>query len=146
MPLRPGDFVQFIGPGPLPTPESFARTDPSGEPRPGDYGEVLGSGDGMARVAWRFGATTDTPVSHLSKEPERRKTHRYRVTYEGSGPQDVVYTVITGGGEAKAVHIATRALLNEHPDYEVWAIEVEDQGTDFVGDPEVDLLAFDEVS
>ena len=36
MPIRPGDTVQFIGPGPDPSPEKWDRHDPDGAPMPGE--------------------------------------------------------------------------------------------------------------
>jgi len=60
--------------------------------------------------------------------------------------EDVSYTVVTEGGEAKAVWMASDALAREKPEYRAWSVEVEDLGTDFQSDPDNDLLAWHEVS
>jgi hypothetical protein len=147
MPIRPGDAVQFVGPGPLPTTSSHLRQDPDGQPRPGDYGGVVEISGELARVAWRFGATTDSTIDNLAKWHPRSKSHRYRVVFAQSRQsEDVSYTVVTEGGEAKAVWMASAALARERPEYRAWAVEVEDLGTDFQPDPANDLLAWDEVS
>jgi len=59
--------------------------------------------------------------------------------------EDVVYTVVTGGGEPKAVWMASHALAEAQPDYRAWSVEIEDLGTDLGPDP-ADLHAWDEVS
>jgi hypothetical protein len=147
VPLRPGDVVGFIGGGPPPTPESWTRHDPEGAPRPGDYGDVLEVDGEMALVSWRFGATTECPIEHLSKEPRRAKSHRYRVVFESfRASDDVVYSVVTECGEAKAVWMASSALLSTQPNFRPWTVEVEDLGTDFELDPEDDLISYDELA
>ena len=144
VPIRHRDTVQYLGPGPPPTEESWSRHDPVGEPQPGDYGEVLEAREGVARVAWRFGATTETPIGYLVKTPKRVPSHRYRVTFEQGVGMDAVYTIVTGGGEAKAVYLAAAELQAQHPDFRAWSVEVADLGTDFVLDPENDIIAWDE--
>jgi hypothetical protein len=148
VPIRKGDAVSFVGPGPSPTPTSHSRHDPHGVPQPADYGEVVDVIDGTARVAWRFGATTDCPIEQLSKWHPRSKAHRYRVLFERmEQAEDVTYTVVTEGGVAKAVHMASARLFRDRPDYGgAFAVEVEDLGKAFEIDRASDLLASDEVS
>jgi len=147
VPIRQGDTVQYVGPGPWATEASWSRHDPEGTPQPGDYGDVANTNGDVARVVWRFGATTDCSISDLAKWHPRSKPHRYRVLFEQSRQsEDVSYTVVTEGGEAKAVWMASDALAREQPEYRAWAVEVEDLGTDFQPDPANDLLAWDEVS
>jgi hypothetical protein len=147
VPIRKGDAVSFVGPGPSPTPTSHSRHDPDGVPQPADYGEVVDVLGDLARVAWRFGATTECSIESLSKWHPRTKSHRYRVLFEQTDQtDDVTYTVVTERGEAKAVWLASARLFRDHPDYRARAVEVEDLGTDFQIDPAADLLAWDEVS
>ena len=116
-------------------------------PQPADYGEVVDVRGDLARVAWRFGAITDCSIENLHKWHPRSKPHRYRVLFEQMmQSEDVTYTVVTEGGEAKAVYMASAQLFRDHPDYRAWAVEIEDLGTDFQIDPAADLLAWDEVS
>jgi hypothetical protein len=118
-----------------------------GTPQPGDYGDVASINGNIARVVWRFGATTDCSIDDLVKWHPRSKPHRYRVLFEQSRPsEDVSYTVVTQGGEAKAVWMASDALAREKPEYRAWAVEVQDLGTHFQHDPVNDLHAWDEVS
>jgi hypothetical protein len=101
----------------------------------------------LARVEWRFGATTDCSIEDLAKWPRRSVPHRYRVLFEQSMPiRNVTYTVITEGGEAKAIWMASAALTHEEPEYRPWTVEIEDLGTEFQRDPTNDLIAWDEVS
>jgi hypothetical protein len=147
VPIRKGDTVSFVGPGPPPSPTSHARRDPNGVPQPADYGEVVDVRGHLARVAWRFGAITDCSIESLHKWHPRSKSHRYRVLFEQmKQADDVTYTVVTERGEAKAVWLASGRLERDHPGYRAFAVEVEDLGTDFQIDPAADLLAWDEVS
>ena len=82
VPLRPGDEVVFVGPGPDPTPDSWERHDPTGEPRPADYGSVVDVEQGAATVAWRFGRSSSVPISQLYRRNENGPMRRYNVTYE----------------------------------------------------------------
>ena len=145
MPIRSGDTVSFTGSGPPPT-ETPHEDDPDGEPRPGDYGEVLQVDNEAARVKWRFGAITTCSIDNLAKHPVRSAPHRYRVLFEQFMEADVTYTVVTDGGQAKAVWMASAALAQAQPKYRAHSVEVEDLGTDFQLDPASDLLAWDEVS
>jgi hypothetical protein len=147
VPLRHGDIVQFVGPGPWPTRESESRHDPEGDPRPGDYGHVVEVKGDVVRVAWRFGATTDCSIDHLAKQSRRSQAHRYRVVFEQLlQREDVTYTIVTEGGEPKAVWMASAALARDHPDYRPFTVEIEDLGTNFQPDSVNDLVAWDEIS
>ena len=59
--------------------------------------------------------------------------------------EDVTYSVITEGGEAKAVWMASAALSRDHPNNRAFAVEVEDLGEP-TGEHADALLAWDEVS
>jgi hypothetical protein len=86
-------------------------------------------------------------IVNLAKYPRRSETHRYRIVFEQSRQsEDVTYTVVTEGGEAKAVWMASWALAQARPDYRAWTVEIEDLGTNFQIDPANDVLAWDEVS
>ncbi|HMQ26151.1 MAG TPA: hypothetical protein PKA98_09195 [Acidimicrobiales bacterium] len=146
MPIRPGDTVQFIGPGPDPTPDAWGRNDPEGAPRPGDFGDVEVVDASTAVVKWRFGATTSTQLAQLAKMHPRSAPHLYSVLFEGmKHGEDVTYSVITEGGEAKAVWMASAALSRDHPNNRAFAVEVEDLGEP-TGEHADALLAWDEVS
>ncbi len=129
MPLRPGDQVVFVGPGPDPTPESAVRHKPEDEPRPADYGEVVATEGGLVTVAWRFGATTVVPLGQLSKRNANGPVRRYNVIFENVEKiEDAVYVVVTGGGVGKAVWLASRALSEERPRFWPVVVDVEDLG------------------
>ena len=146
MPIRPSDRVQFVGPGPRPTPESAHRHDPHGDPRPGDYGAVLDVAGESAIVAWDFGTTSLVSIDHLGKWHARTRAHRYSVLFESSFQRnDITFTVVTEGGEAKAVWMASSALARRHPDVRPWAVEVEDLGIPSEPDP-TDLISYEELA
>jgi hypothetical protein len=129
MPLRPGDQVVFVGPGPDPTLESEVRHEPEGEPRPADHGEVIAAEGGLVTVAWRFGATTLVRVGQLYKQNANGPIHRYNVTFENvERIEDALYVVVTGGGAGKAVWLASRALSEERPRFWPVVVDVEDLG------------------
>ena len=158
--LRAGDTVTFIDPeGPAPTPESWNRHDLDGEPRSGDDGDVIEVGESTARVKWRFGATTDTPLRYLFRHRGNLGTHphRYQVKFElvparagsvsDTQVDDVSYSVVTRGGAPKAVFMATlRCKHDVGDDFRVWSVEVEDEGTDFEPNPANDLIDYYEIA
>lgn len=119
----------FVGHGPDPTPESWQRQDPEGDPRPADYGEVTAVEQDIATVAWRFGATSAVPIAQLYKRNRNGPMLRYSVTFENMEKiEDVAYLVVTGGGQGKAIWLASRQLILERPSFCPSVVEVDELG------------------